>query len=110
MDKIKITGKFFQTLNKLDWEGVEDYFAECSILRYPGHVKVSKKEIADYFKLFLQNLENLQIHIQEMTTNEHSVWAYTDVMPHEHPHYCAFWALKFDDEGKIVMIKMYPDL
>lgn len=110
MDRSAITGKFFQTLNKLDWEGVEPFFAECSILRIPGHVKVARKDIVDHFKLFLQNLENLQIHIQEMTTNEHSVWAYTDIMPHNHEHHCGFWAFKFDDDDKIVMLKLYTDL
>lgn len=110
MERQYIITEFFRTLNCLKWEPLETFIDECSIMRIPGHVKVSRNEIIDYFKLYLQDLDNLQIHIQEITENEHSIWVYTDVMPHELPHYTAFWAFKFNAENKIVMLKLYTDL
>ena len=104
----RLIASFFASLGKLKQAEIEHYFAEHVFMHIETRVFSGRKEVLDYFKLWLQTLDNLQCHITEMTQNDNSVFVDVAVLPTPGQHYNAIWCFHIFN-GVIDRLKIFTD-
>jgi len=106
--KKELVARFLATVNALAHTELEPFLAEWVFMHIETQVFSGRREVVNYFKLWLQTLINLQCHCTEMTENEHSVFVDVAVLPNPGEHYNAIWCFHIHN-GVIDRIKIFTD-